>query len=106
MTKEETLAFCCLSTPLQEQVPSRTLEKHCPCCSLNVITFNVFVNAYARAAHGNYNCSYNIKTGGCVKTPNINKKNSLYVLVWMYNEFLFFYKKSLINNLYGVILVK
>ena len=23
---------------------------------------------------------------GCVKTPNINKKNSLYVLVWMYNE--------------------
>lgn len=31
--------------------------------------------------------------GGCVKTPNINKKNSLYVLVWMYNEFLFFYKK-------------
>ena len=24
---------------------------------------------------------------GCVKTPNINKKNSLYVLVWMYNEF-------------------
>ena len=30
--------------------------------------------------------------GGCVKTPNINKKNSLYVLVWMYNEFLFFYK--------------
>ena len=44
--------------------------------------------------------------GGCVKTPNINKKNSLYVLVWMYNEFLFFYKKSLINNLYGVILVK
>ena len=32
--------------------------------------------------------------GGCVKTPNINKKNSLYVLVWMYNEFLFFYKKE------------
>ena len=30
---------------------------------------------------------------GCVKTPNINKKNSLYVLVWMYNEFLFFYVK-------------
>ena len=26
--------------------------------------------------------------GGRVKTPNINKKNSLYVLVWMYNEFL------------------
>ena len=25
--------------------------------------------------------------GGRVKTPNINKKNSLYVLVWMYNEF-------------------
>ena len=25
----------------------------------------------------------------------------MYVLVWMYNEFLFFYKKSLINNLYG-----
>ena len=32
--------------------------------------------------------------GGRVKTPNINKKNSLYVLVWMYNEFLFFYKKE------------
>ena len=43
---------------------------------------------------------------GRVKTPSINKKNSLYVLVWMYNEFLFFYKKSLINNLYGVIWVK
>ena len=34
------------------------------------------------------------KQRGCVKTPNINKKNSLYVLVWMYNEFLFFYKKE------------
>ena len=44
--------------------------------------------------------------GGRVKTPNINTKSSLYVLVWMYNEFLFFYKKSLINNLYGVIWVK
>ena len=31
---------------------------------------------------------------GRVKTPNINKKNSLYVLVWMYNEFLFFYEKE------------
>ena len=28
--------------------------------------------------------------GGCVKTPNINKKNSLYVLMWMYNEFFLF----------------
>ena len=35
-----------------------------------------------------------ITVRGCVKTPNINKKNSLYVLVWMYNEFLFFYKKE------------
>lgn len=45
MTRRDTLAFCSLSTPLQEQVPSRTLANPCPCCSLNVITFNVFVLA-------------------------------------------------------------
>ena len=43
---------------------------------------------------------------GVSKLPIQITKNSLYVLMWMYNEFLFFYKKSLINNLYGVIWVK
>ena len=33
--------------------------------------------------------------GGRVKTPNINTKSSLYVLVWMYNEFLFMLQKLL-----------
>ncbi|WP_293491555.1 hypothetical protein, partial [Prevotella sp.] len=43
------------------------------------------------AENGDYMFS---KQRGRVKTPNITKKNSLYVLVWMYNEFLFFYKKE------------
>ena len=41
--------------------------------------------------------------GGCVKTPNINKKTRCTFLCGCTTSFCFSTKKSLINNLYGVI---
>ena len=47
-----------------------------------------------------------IKEGGRVKTPNINKKTRCTFLCGCTTSFCFSTKKSLINNLYGVIWVK